>query len=48
MTTLETRPEDVTDPETSATWRPLGWPRTLLMNLGPAAVTFAPFSPWPR
>jgi len=40
MTTLETRPEDVTDPETSATWRPLGWPRTLLMNLGPAAVTF--------
>jgi len=41
MTTLDTRPEDVTDPEASATWRPLGWPQTLLMNLGPAAVTFA-------
>jgi hypothetical protein len=41
MTTLDTRPEDVTDPEASATWRPLGWPRTLLMNLGPAAVAFA-------
>src|SRR6516165_10276066 len=41
MTTLDTRPEDVTDPEASATWRPLGWPRTLLMNLGPAAIAFA-------
>src|SRR6516225_10150500 len=41
MTTLDTRPEDVTDPETSATWRPLGWPQTLAMNFGPAAVTFA-------
>ena len=41
MTTLETRPEDVTDPETSATWRPLGWPRTLVMNFGPAAIAFA-------
>ena len=40
MTTLETRPEDVTDPETSATWRPLGWPRTLVMNFGPAAIAF--------
>jgi hypothetical protein len=40
MTTLETRPEDVTDPETSATWRPLGWHQTLLMNFAPAAVTF--------
>src|SRR5215469_2256209 len=41
MTTLDTRPEDVTDPETSATWRPFGWRRTLLLNFGPAAVTFA-------
>src|SRR6516165_4164517 len=41
MTTLDTRPEDVTDPETSATWRPLGWPQTLAMNFGPAAVAFA-------
>ena len=41
MTTLDTRPEDVTDPEASATWRPLGWPQTLLMNLGPAAIAFA-------
>src|SRR6516165_7156495 len=41
MTTLDTRPEDVTDPQASATWRPLGWPRTLLMNLGPAAIAFA-------
>ena len=41
MTTLDTRPEDVTDPEASATWRPLGWPQTLLMNFAPAAVTFA-------
>ena len=40
MTTLDTRPEDVTDPETSATWRPLGWHQTLLMNFAPAAVTF--------
>src|SRR5215467_9606389 len=40
MTTLDTRPEDVTDPETSATWQPLGWRRTLLMNLGPAAIAF--------
>src|SRR6516162_6564299 len=41
MTTLDTRPEDVTDPETSATWRPLGWPRTLAMNFGPAAIAFS-------
>ena len=41
MTTLDTRPEDVTDPEASATWRPLGWPQTLLMNFAPAAVAFA-------
>ena len=41
MTTFDTRAEDVTDPQASATWRPLGWPQTLLMNLGPAAVTFA-------
>src|SRR6516162_5170754 len=40
MTTLDTRPEDVTDPETSAIWRPLGWRQTLLMNLGPAAIAF--------
>ena len=41
MTTLDTRPEDVTDPQASATWRPLGWRQTLLMNLGPAAIAFA-------
>src|SRR5215469_6387690 len=41
MTTLDTRPEDVRDPESSATWRPLGWPRTLAMNFGPAAIAFA-------
>ena len=41
MTTLDTRPEDVRDPEASATWRPLGWPQTLAMNFGPAAITFA-------
>ena len=41
MTTLDTRPEDVRDPEASATWRPLGWHQTLLMNLGPAAIAFA-------
>src|SRR5215470_10838758 len=41
MTTLDTRPEDVTDPKASATWRPLGWRQTLLMNLGPAAIAFA-------
>ena len=41
MTTLDTRPEDVTDPQASATWRPLGWPQTLLMNFGPAAIAFA-------
>jgi len=41
MTTLDTRPEDVRDPEASATWRPLGWRQTLLMNFGPAAITFA-------
>src|SRR5215469_698133 len=41
MTTLDTRPEDVRDPEAGATWRPLGWRQTLLMNLGPAAITFA-------
>jgi hypothetical protein len=41
MTTLDTRPEDVTDPEASATWRPLGWPQTLAMNFGPAAIAFA-------
>src|SRR5215813_2884803 len=40
MTTLDTRPEDVTDPETSATWQPLGWRQTLLMNLGPAVIAF--------
>ena len=41
MTTLDTRPEDVTDPEASAAWRPLGWPQTLAMNFGPAAIAFA-------
>src|SRR5215468_1365410 len=41
MTTLDTRPEDVTDPEADATWRPLSWRQTLLMNLGPAAIAFA-------
>jgi hypothetical protein len=41
MTTLDTRPEEARDPETGATWRPLGWRQTLLMNLGPAAVAFA-------
>src|SRR5215470_5489342 len=41
MTTLETRPEEAQEPETRATWRPLGWRQTLLMNLGPAAITFA-------
>src|SRR5215472_17017934 len=41
MTTLDTRPEEARDPEAGATWRPLGWRQTLLMNLGPAAVTFA-------
>src|SRR5215472_5737549 len=40
MPTLGTRPEDVTDPKASATWRPLGWGYTLLMNLGPAAIAF--------
>src|SRR5215471_9043084 len=41
MTTLDTRPEGVSDPESSATWRPLGWRQTLVLNLGPAAITFA-------
>jgi hypothetical protein len=41
MTTLDTRPEDVRDPETSATWRPFGWPRALALNFGPAAIAFA-------
>src|SRR6516164_3849281 len=41
MTTLDTRPEGVSDPEGNATWRPLGWRRTMLMNFAPAAVTFA-------
>src|SRR5215831_6935364 len=41
MTTLDTRPEEARDPEAGATWRPLGWRQTLLMNLGPAAITFA-------
>ena len=40
MTTLDTRPEGVSDPEGNATWRPLGWRRTMLMNFGPAAITF--------
>src|SRR5215468_5218303 len=40
MPTLGTRPEDVTDPKASATWRPFGWGYTLLMNLGPAAIAF--------
>src|SRR5215470_940346 len=31
----------VRDPEANATWRPLGWRQTLLMNFGPAAITFA-------
>src|SRR5262252_4396067 len=41
MTTLDTRPEGVNNPESSATWRPLGWRQTLVLNLGPAAITFA-------
>jgi len=41
MTTLDTRPEGVSDLESSATWRPLGWRQTLALNLGPAAITFA-------
>src|SRR5215467_10537448 len=41
MTTLDTRPEGVSNPESSATWRPLGWRQTLVLNLGPAAITFA-------
>src|SRR6516225_9891846 len=41
MTTLDTRPEGVSDPEGNATWRPLGWRRTMLMNFGPAAITFS-------
>ena len=41
MTTLDTRPEGVSDLESSATWRPLGWRQTLVLNLGPAAITFA-------
>ena len=41
MPTLDTRPEDVRDLESSATWRPLGWPQTLAMNFGPAAIAFA-------
>ena len=40
MTTLDTRPEGVSDLESSATWRPLGWRQTLLMNLAPAAIAF--------
>ena len=41
MTTLDIRPEEARDPETSATWRPLGWRQTLVMNFGPAAIAFA-------
>ena len=41
MSMLDTRPEEATDPEASANWRPLGWAQTLAMNLGPAAITFA-------
>src|SRR5215813_13783221 len=41
MTTLDTRPEDVSDPKASATWGPLGWRQTLAMNFGPAAIAFA-------
>src|SRR5262252_5387387 len=41
MTTLDTRPEGVNNPESSATWRPLGWRQTLVLNLGPAAITFS-------
>jgi len=41
MTTLDTRPEGVIRPESNAIWRPLGWRRTLLLNLGPAAITFS-------
>jgi hypothetical protein len=41
VTALDTRPEEARDPEASATWRPLGWRQTLLMNFGPAAVAFA-------
>src|SRR5215831_1418785 len=41
MTTLDTRPEEATDPAAGTTWRPLGWRQTLAMNLGPAAITFA-------
>jgi uncharacterized protein len=40
MTTLDTRPEGVRDPESNATWRPLGWRHALALNLGPAAITF--------
>ena len=41
MTTLDTRPEEARDPEASATWRPLGWRQTVLLNFGPAAIAFA-------
>src|SRR5499427_4962388 len=40
MSMLDTRPEEATDPEVCANWRPLGWGQTLAMNLGPAAITF--------
>src|SRR5215813_6267845 len=41
MTTVDTRPAAPEAAGDNAGWRRLGWRQALLLNLGPAAVTFA-------